>query len=93
LIKSEGFVKKHPERAQRIVSTKTGIKESEIADLWPNLRFEISLEQSLLITLENEARWAIRNKMTDRKKVPNYLNFIYLDALQAVKPQGVTIIR
>ena len=93
LIKSEEFAKKYPEHAQRIVSAKTGIKASEIADLWPDLRLEVSLEQSLLTSLENEARWAIRNKLTDRKKIPNYLNFIYLDALEAVKPKGVTIIR
>jgi sulfonate transport system substrate-binding protein len=93
LIKSEEFTKKYPKHSQRIVSNKTGVQESVIAGLWPNLRFEISLEQSLLTLLENEARWAIRNKLTDRIKVPNYLNFIYLDALDAVKPKGVTIIR
>jgi NitT/TauT family transport system substrate-binding protein len=93
LIRSEEFLNKYPEHAKRIVSSKTGLKESEIADLWPVLRFEVSLEQSLLSSLENEARWAIRNKLTDGKKVPNYLNFIYLNALEAVKPKGVTIIR
>ena len=36
-------------------------------------------DQAILTILENEARWAIRNKLTDGKKVPNYLNFIYLD--------------
>jgi NitT/TauT family transport system substrate-binding protein len=93
LIKSEEFVKKYPKLAQRIVSNKTGLKDSEMAGLWPDLRFEVSLEQSLLASLENEARWVIRNKLTDRKKVPNYLNFIHLGALEAVKPKGVTIIR
>jgi sulfonate transport system substrate-binding protein len=93
LLKSEEFVKKYPKHAQRIVSNKTGLKVSEIAGIWPDLRFEVALEQSLLTSLENQARWVIRNKLTDRKKVPNYLNFIYLDALEAVKPRGVTIIR
>jgi len=93
LTKSEEFAKKYPEHAQRIVSKKTGLTKSEIAGFWPNLRYGVSLEQSLLTSLENEARWAIRNKLTDRKKIPNYLNFIYLDALEAVKPKGVTLIR
>ena len=93
LIRAEEFAKKYPEHVQRIVSNKAGVKESEIAGLWPDLRFEVSLEQSLLASLENEARWAIRNKLTDRKKVPNYLNFIYINTLEAVKPRGVTIIR
>lgn len=93
LMKSEDFAKRYPEHAKRIVSSKTGLSGSETADLWPVLRFEVSLEQSLLVSLENEARWAIRNKLTDWKKVPNYLNYIHLDALEAVKPKGVTIIR
>jgi NitT/TauT family transport system substrate-binding protein len=93
LIKSEEFAKKHPERAKKVVSNKTGVQESEVARLWPDLRLEISIEQPFLISLENEARWVIRNKLTDRKKVPNYLNFIYLDALEAVRPKGVSIIR
>jgi len=93
LMKSEEFVKKYPEHAQRIVSNKTEVMKSEVTRLWPDLRHEVSLEQSLLTSLENEARWAIRNKLTYRKKVPNYLNFIYPNALEAVKPEGVTIIR
>jgi NitT/TauT family transport system substrate-binding protein len=93
LTKSEEFVRKYPKHAQRMVSNKTGLKDSEIAGIWPDLRLEVSLEQSLIESLENEARWAIRNKLTDRKKVPNYLNFIYVDALEAVKPKGVTMIR
>ncbi len=93
LIKSEEFAEKYQGRAQRTVANKTGLKESEIAGLWPDLKFDVSLGQSLLASLENEARWAIRNKLTDRKRVPNYLNFLYLNALEAVKPKGVTIIR
>ncbi|GAG04257.1 unnamed protein product, partial [marine sediment metagenome] len=31
--------------------------------------------------------------LTEATKVPNYLNFIYLDALEEVKPEAVTIIR
>ena len=42
---------------------------------------------------QDEARWRIENKLTDQTMVPNYLDFIYIDALQAVKPEGVTLIR
>jgi NitT/TauT family transport system substrate-binding protein len=45
-----------------------------------------------LIAFEDQARWRIKNNLTDKKDVPNYLNFIYLDALEGVKPEAVTII-
>jgi len=50
------------------------------------------LDQSLVLALEDEARWAIKNKLTSKTKVPNYLNHIHLDALKSVAPSAVTII-
>jgi NitT/TauT family transport system substrate-binding protein len=64
-----------------------------VTSIWNEFIFELFLDQAILTILENEARWAIRNKLTDGKKVPNYLNFIYFDTLEAVKPKGVNIIR
>ena len=56
-----------------------------------DFQFRLSLDQPILVSLEDEARWAIRNKLTDVTKVPNYLDYIYTDALKAVKPGAVTI--
>jgi NitT/TauT family transport system substrate-binding protein len=47
----------------------------------------------MLILLEDQARWRIEQGLTDATEVPNYLSFIYLDALEEVKPEAVTIIR
>ncbi len=43
--------------------------------------------------MEDEARWAMKEGLTDKKEVPNYLDFIFMDALELVKPEAVTIIR
>ncbi len=51
------------------------------------------LDQLIVIALEEEARWAIREGLTDKKKVPNYFDFIYVDALEEVNPEAVTIIK
>jgi NitT/TauT family transport system substrate-binding protein len=55
--------------------------------------FDVGLEQSLLINLESEARWAIRNGRTDHSEVPDYLSMIYTKALEKVRPRSVTVIR
>ena len=67
--------------------------EDLLVSVQDDLVFELSLEHSLLTILEDEARWAIANKFTDRTKVPNYLGYFYLDAMKAVKPEAVTIIK
>jgi hypothetical protein len=33
-----------------------------------------------------EARWAIRERLTDESKVPNFLGYVHIDALKTVKP-------
>ncbi len=35
----------------------------------------------------------ISNNLTTEKQVPDFLNFIYEDALKAIKPESVNIIR
>ena len=56
-------------------------------------RFDLRLGQSLLGTLEDESRWAMRNKLTSAEKVPNFLDHVYTEGLQSVNPNAVTIIR
>jgi NitT/TauT family transport system substrate-binding protein len=93
LIQAEEFAKNQPDEAIRIISNRLGIAESEVDALWPELNLKISLHQSLLRTLEDEARWAIENNLTDKTEIPNYLDYISIDALEEVKPEAVTIIR
>ncbi|GAJ14452.1 unnamed protein product, partial [marine sediment metagenome] len=38
-------------------------------------------------------RWRIENGLTDKTDVPNFLDFLYTDALQVTNPEAVTIIR
>jgi hypothetical protein len=43
--------------------------------------------------LEDEARWMIKNNLTREKQIPDFMNYIYVDGLKAVKPEAVSIIR
>jgi len=64
-----------------------------LREQWKILNFSITLDQSFLVTLERQAEWAIKNKLTDKTEVPNFLDFIYLKGLDIVKPKAITIIR
>ncbi|MEE9594876.1 MAG: hypothetical protein V3V92_05695, partial [Candidatus Hydrothermarchaeales archaeon] len=59
---------------------------------WPKQEYAVKLPQAMLILFEDQARWRIKNNLTDKTRVPNYLDYIYLDALEEVKPGAVTII-
>ena len=51
------------------------------------------MHQSQLITLEDEARWAMARGYVDKGPVPNFLPHLHLDALLAVQPERVTVVR
>jgi sulfonate transport system substrate-binding protein len=93
LVRAEEFVGKNPEEAQRIVADFSGINLDIVRDIWINTNFEVSLDQALILALEDESQWAIKNRLTKARKVPNYLDFIYMDGLKAVKPEAVRILR
>ena len=69
------------------------LDEIYLDSTWAKCTFSVTLEQQLLLIMEEQARWMIENRLTGRTAFPNYLNFIYPDALEAVKPKSVTIIR
>lgn len=93
LIKAEEFVKQNPDEAQKIVADFSGMDISIVRDIWADNDFSVTLDQSLLLVLEDESRWAIIGKLTAAEKVPNYLDYIYLDGLNSVRPSSARILR
>ena len=86
------FIKDNREESVVIIASRLESDREEINALWDGYIFRLSLSQYLIITLENEARWYIRGKLTEATEVPNYLDYIYPDALKVVKPEAITII-
>ncbi|MBA4396016.1 MAG: nitrate ABC transporter substrate-binding protein [Syntrophus sp. (in: bacteria)] len=93
LLRAETFVKLNPTEAKRMIAELTATDPSLIEELWSPYDFRVALTQSLLVSLEDQTRWAIKNRLTQRKDMPNYLDFIYVEGLKAVKPDAVRIIR
>jgi len=93
LIKAHEFIEENPDEAQETVAGQIGMDKAALNELWQLYDFKVTLDQSLLVELEAEARWAIRNKLTEATEIPNYLDYIYMDALEEVRPEAVTIIR
>jgi NitT/TauT family transport system substrate-binding protein len=85
------FIAEHTEEAQQLVARRLKLDPATTATLWDDFIFEMSLDQALIQTLEEEALWAIRSELVAKPKVPNYLDYIHLESLKTVKPKAVTI--
>jgi NitT/TauT family transport system substrate-binding protein len=92
LVRAEQLCKEEPEAARKVIAGAINMSLETLQELWPSYRFNVTLNQSLLLVLEDETRWAIKNELTARSDVPNYLHHLYLDGLRAVKPESVTVI-
>jgi NitT/TauT family transport system substrate-binding protein len=92
LVRAEQFCKEEPDAARQIIAGAISVSLENLEELWTSFRFNVTLTQSLLLTLEDETRWAIKNQLTASPGIPNYLNSLYLDGLAGVKPEAVTVI-
>jgi ABC-type nitrate/sulfonate/bicarbonate transport system substrate-binding protein len=93
IAKGQKFIQENKEKSISIVSHRLKLDKNLTAMIWDEFRFQLMLDQTILLSLEDEARWAMREGLTDKKEIPNYLDFIYMHALEQVKPEAVTIIR
>lgn len=88
---AENFLRENPEEAMAIIARRLNISPHSFTDRWLMFLYQLSLDQSLLVRLEDEARWAISSKLVQQADVPNYLTILNSDFLQEVRPETVTI--
>ena len=92
LIQAEEFVKHNNLQAKEIIARLVNLDLLYIESVWSDFDFVVDLPQTMIIAMEDQTRWRMENNLTDKTVVPNYLDYIYLDGLQEVKPGAVTII-
>jgi NitT/TauT family transport system substrate-binding protein len=93
LAEAEEYVQTYPTEAQAIVQKWLNLDAGYMATVWQQNQFSLTLDQSLVLAMEDEARWMIRNNLTNATVVPDFRNHLYTDGLDVVKPGSVKIIR
>ena len=93
LDRAQQFISTQPQKAKAILLERLKLDSAFIDWIWPRYNYRLSLDQSLLTTLEGEARWARQEGLVKGDKSPNYLNFIYVGPLSKVRQAAVEIIR
>ena len=93
LVEAEDYIKDNPEEAKEFVKDRFDYESDYMDYSWPKQEFAVVLPQAMLVAFEDQARWRIKQGLTDATEVPNYLYYIYMDALEEVKPEAIGIIR
>lgn len=91
LIEAEGYAKKHPDEVAKIMAQRLGEGDQTSASALKDMVLQVGLDQSLLLFMEDEARWAVKTGLVKNRTIPNMLNIISLDNLLSLKPSVVMI--
>lgn len=81
-----------PDIALRALAEYGTIGEIEATRIMPSFRFAVTLDQGLVLSLEDQAEWGRRRKLVDGESVPNFLRYIDSAPLRAIAPHSVTLI-
>ena len=93
LHKAELYYQDNPQKARILILSHPIREDSLFKDNLPLLSYGLFLGKPFLVIMEDEARWSSERGESIKKDVPNFLEFIYFDGLESVKPEGISIIR
>jgi len=82
-----------PERSRAVLAEALRMPGDQLQVALTDFDFRVSLDQSLISTLEAQSRWALRNRLTTRTDMPDYLDLIRLDPLKALDRRAVSIVK
>jgi len=86
------YCRAHPAEASAYIPSLTPGRKAALLQSWRTLHFGLELDQGLLLALEDQARWAVKARLTTRQDLPNFLDYIYMDGLRSISPFDVSII-
>ena len=87
------YIEEQPEAARAIVARRLALPAAFADSVWTTLDFRLSLDQALLVNLEQQARWVIEEGLVDATEVPNYLGVVDSAPLRRVRPDAATLIQ
>ena len=91
LIQAEDYIIYHPDEAKAIVQKRLNYSDAFMAAIWPYHEYSLTLDQSLLLAMNDEGRWMINNNLTNATTLPDFSRYVYTQGLMEVKPEAVNI--
>ncbi|MFG6455895.1 ABC transporter substrate-binding protein [Roseateles sp. BYS96W] len=93
LLDAERLVQAFPAKAKTLLAGRLKLGPDALEPAWQALELGVDQQQDQLITLEDIAGWAMARRYAPVQPMPNFLSHLSLDALQAVSPDRVTVVR
>lgn len=94
LARAQRFIAERPRDAQAVLMQRLGLNQAFVDWVWSDLDYRLGLNQSLITTLEAEARWALREgHVPAGQRLPNYLRYVEPGPLRRALPDNATILR
>ena len=91
LIRARGFIIEHPAFAMRITAARLGVDQGILSPSWKGFNFNITLSQSVLVSLQDQAGWVLRRKGSGAADLPDFLGAFYLKGLESIDPTLVSV--
>jgi len=93
LKRAEDYMAEHPRESIAITAERCQMKPKDLQALWDGFEWRTSLDQTLLLSLEDEAHWMIdTDQVKGDTEVPDFLSYVDSAALRKELPAEVTII-
>ncbi len=93
LISAENFMTGNPVQARAIIRKYTDTDEATLVTALACFKFSVGIDKSLLLLLEDEIRWAMRNRATGLRTNPDIFGLVEPEALSSVDPSRVRYIK
>jgi len=91
VVRANRFIAEQSSEARAIIAGNIGIDIREIEGSWKNYNMKTSLDQSLILNLEDQARWMLKREAGSAGRIPNFMDSIYAEGLKAADPAAVKI--
>lgn len=91
LLRAVQFIAAEPVEARATLRRRLGLDDAAADWLLPDIEYALELRPSLIRSLEQQARWALRAGHVSGN-LPNYLGYIRPAPLAAVRPAAVTVV-
>jgi NitT/TauT family transport system substrate-binding protein len=89
IVRANRFIEEDPASARAVTAKECGMDIPAVERDWSHYKFTAQLDQSLLLYLEDQARWMIRKKPSAGRKAPDFRRYIDARALSMVRPKAV----
>lgn len=91
LNKAVHYISRHPQKSQLILRHRLKLSKDFIDWIWQDYLFKLSLSQSLLVSLEQQAYWAIESGLIKTDTAPNFASLLDPSILKSIDHRATSL--